>query len=324
MGKILKTLAAIYLATASLLPANTTTKTIESKLVETPTIILSTNYFSKPIITKETREPSTLEEILVEKELYRRTEKEKYIPTEEEITEVSKIVYAEAADQSPTARKTIAKMILNRKESPNYPNTINEVIYQRNAFSCINDNVNKNWKQANKEIPMNDYEKMIFERIQEEVKYVLSGGKINIPQEENIISQLDWSRLKPKDNYWNTLEKAYTNGKLSFYAPKEEVEKFKNETPITNYINNHPEITHKLAPKEIITISYEPRQEENNHSKETYTTPRQETTRKGLRLYREGAPDEENHYIPNAVKDHIVYNPSKSLLSRAEEIRKAA
>ena len=162
---------------------------------------------------------------------------ENYNP--KELYELQNILYGEAADQSRKARKKISRMILNRARSEDYPSTIEGVIYEKNAFSCINDEDNKNWKQAIGKLEMNAYDKMIYKRCGEDAKAILDGERLGIQRENEIIAYHDTS-VKYKDlvakelelkekwkkkgkiykTYWEKLEPVCQDGNLIFYAPK--------------------------------------------------------------------------------------------------------
>lgn len=49
------------------------------------------------------------------------------------------VVYAEAGNQDMTGKRLVVDTILNRVDSPLYPDTISEVVYQTNQFSCVKD-----------------------------------------------------------------------------------------------------------------------------------------------------------------------------------------
>ena len=52
---------------------------------------------------------------------------------------LARCVYAEARDEPYTGQVAIAAVVLNRVESPSFPNTISGVIYQKGAFTCVSD-----------------------------------------------------------------------------------------------------------------------------------------------------------------------------------------
>lgn len=52
---------------------------------------------------------------------------------------LARCVYAEARGEPYTGQVAIAAVVLNRVESPSFPNTISGVIYQKGAFTCVSD-----------------------------------------------------------------------------------------------------------------------------------------------------------------------------------------
>ena len=52
---------------------------------------------------------------------------------------LAKCIHAEARGESYTGQVAVGAVILNRVESPNFPNTISGVIYQPWAFTAVND-----------------------------------------------------------------------------------------------------------------------------------------------------------------------------------------
>lgn len=52
---------------------------------------------------------------------------------------MAKVVYAEARGEPYAGKVAVAAVIINRVLNKDFPNTISGVIYQRNAFSCIQD-----------------------------------------------------------------------------------------------------------------------------------------------------------------------------------------
>tara|TARA_Y100000310_G_scaffold244674_1_gene249542 strand:+ start:9734 stop:10444 length:711 start_codon:yes stop_codon:yes gene_type:complete len=144
--------------------------------------------------------------------------------SEKELNETKNILYAEAANQPRKNRRLIGRTILNRVASKKYPNTIHNVIYQTNAFSCIKDSENKNWKQATGKVERNEYEDMIYERCGKDAKDILDGKKEGVKREDEIIAyhdiSVDIKDLRKDRAYWKGLEEVYRNKSLIFYAPK--------------------------------------------------------------------------------------------------------
>lgn len=52
---------------------------------------------------------------------------------------LAKCIYAEARGESYTGQVAVGAVVLNRVDSPDFPNTIAGVIYQKNAFTAVSD-----------------------------------------------------------------------------------------------------------------------------------------------------------------------------------------
>ena len=52
---------------------------------------------------------------------------------------LARLVYAEARGEPYKGQVAVAAVVLNRVRSSQFPNTIAGVIYQKNAFTCVND-----------------------------------------------------------------------------------------------------------------------------------------------------------------------------------------
>lgn len=57
--------------------------------------------------------------------------------TVEDIDLMAKLVYAESIGEPYAGKVAVASVVLNRTMDPHFPNTIREVILQKNAFSCV-------------------------------------------------------------------------------------------------------------------------------------------------------------------------------------------
>lgn len=65
--------------------------------------------------------------------------------TDDEFDLLSRLIYAEARGESFEGKVAVAEVVLNRVENNQFPNTITEVIYQKNQFSpVINGSINNN------------------------------------------------------------------------------------------------------------------------------------------------------------------------------------
>lgn len=57
--------------------------------------------------------------------------------TNEEILLLSKLVTSEARGESYEGQVAVAAVVINRVKDPRFPNSIEDVIYQKNAFSVV-------------------------------------------------------------------------------------------------------------------------------------------------------------------------------------------
>lgn len=61
--------------------------------------------------------------------------------TAEELLLMQKVVSAESRGESPEAQYTVACVILNRMESPMFPDTLEEVVRQSGQFTCVGNGI---------------------------------------------------------------------------------------------------------------------------------------------------------------------------------------
>lgn len=90
-------------------------------------------------------------------------------PTEEEIAEenkfgemelIAQLVMAEAGNQDLTGKRYVVDVVLNRVDSEDFPNTVEEVIFQENQFTVIK---NGAFDRAGWEITEECYEAVLLE-----------------------------------------------------------------------------------------------------------------------------------------------------------------
>ena len=75
-------------------------------------------------------------------EVFNHATQQLYI-TGEDIDLMAKLVSAESIGEPYTGKVAVASVVLNRTIDPHFPNTIQQVIFQKNAFSCVkNNNIN--------------------------------------------------------------------------------------------------------------------------------------------------------------------------------------
>jgi N-acetylmuramoyl-L-alanine amidase len=52
---------------------------------------------------------------------------------------LAQVIYGEARGEDYTGQVAVAAVVINRMKSPQFPNTLREVIYQPRAFTCVDD-----------------------------------------------------------------------------------------------------------------------------------------------------------------------------------------
>lgn len=52
---------------------------------------------------------------------------------------LAKVIHGEARGEDYIGKVAVAAVVLNRIKSPSFPNTLTEVVYQTNAFTCVKD-----------------------------------------------------------------------------------------------------------------------------------------------------------------------------------------
>ena len=86
--------------------------------------------------TKDDKEPENYEEIIPDEELPPEEEFVSfYTYTEEELDLLSRLIYSEGGTESYETKLKIGSVVMNRVSDPDFPDTIREVIYQKNQFS---------------------------------------------------------------------------------------------------------------------------------------------------------------------------------------------
>lgn len=75
----------------------------------------------------------------VKVETMKQQKKEVINITNEELLLLSKLVTGEARGESYEGQVAVAAVVINRVKDPRFPNSIKDVIYQKNAFSVVKD-----------------------------------------------------------------------------------------------------------------------------------------------------------------------------------------
>jgi len=60
-------------------------------------------------------------------------------PTDSDLELLARVIYGESRGEPYEGQVAVGAVVLNRVESPDFPNTIREVIYQKGQFSCVSD-----------------------------------------------------------------------------------------------------------------------------------------------------------------------------------------
>lgn len=69
--------------------------------------------------------------------------------TDEERGLLAMVVYRECRGQERNGQKAVVEVILNRVRNPEFPNTIKEVVYQKNQFACAEALTTRSIKELN-------------------------------------------------------------------------------------------------------------------------------------------------------------------------------
>ena len=77
--------------------------------------------------------------ILLKYQTVKQQKKEVINITNEELLLLSKLVTGEARGESYEGQVAVAAVVINRVKDPRFPNSIKDVIYQKNAFSVVKD-----------------------------------------------------------------------------------------------------------------------------------------------------------------------------------------
>lgn len=59
--------------------------------------------------------------------------------TEEEIDLLARVVYSEARGEPPEGRVAVCAVVLNRLRSKDFPDAIKDIVFQKDAFTAVND-----------------------------------------------------------------------------------------------------------------------------------------------------------------------------------------
>ena len=75
-------------------------------------------------------------EKLLTQQVFKGQDSELYI-TDDEVYLMAQTVFAESRSESFEGKVAVASVILNRMKNPSFPHTVEGVIFQKGAFSCV-------------------------------------------------------------------------------------------------------------------------------------------------------------------------------------------
>jgi N-acetylmuramoyl-L-alanine amidase len=90
-------------------------------------------------IEEDINQPVFVKAVVIEEDIIEEPEEPEYGLTEEEINLIALVTMAEAEGESELGKRLVISTILNRVDSElgYFPDTVTEVIYQRNQFSSM-------------------------------------------------------------------------------------------------------------------------------------------------------------------------------------------
>lgn len=94
-------------------------------------LIKSDNYSNKSVLTNKNN--------YTDVSVFSYATQQLYI-TQDDIELMAKLVAAESIGEPYTGKIAVASVVLNRVANPKFPNSIQGVIFQKNAFSCVRNN----------------------------------------------------------------------------------------------------------------------------------------------------------------------------------------
>lgn len=94
----------------------------------------------------------------------------------DDIELAAQVVHAEAGNQDLKGKRLVAAVILNRIDSGDFPDTVSDVVFQRNQFSTTTDGA---LEKAEKTVTGSDYaavESEIMDRTDNDIMYFTAGN----------------------------------------------------------------------------------------------------------------------------------------------------
>ncbi len=127
-----------------------------------------------------------------------------YIPTPDEIDNLYKLVYAEAGNQPYEGKVAVAEVVFNRIECPDFPDNINDTIFDKYQFSPCYDG---------QDVRLSNGEKVSEDKITTEIKQAVAEAWSGSNITETLLRDEAYSEGIYDSSYWE-------GGALYFVNPK--------------------------------------------------------------------------------------------------------
>lgn len=128
---------------------------------------------------------------------------------------LARTVFAEAAGEPVRGKFCVATVIVNRINHPGYPDTLERVVYQRNAFSSVTSS-SPLWRLSARPEQMNEQEQEAWHYCLVAARFALKGYLID----DRMVAFRHY-RCKGGAAYFNTLTPIEQAGRHVFYVEKE-------------------------------------------------------------------------------------------------------
>lgn len=134
----------LFVALALFLIVNSISLRGSESYAETSENTLSVEEQSNPVVPTESQQDNQTEptQMITSEEITIPEPTSVYDYTEEELDLLARLIYSEGGIESYETQLKIGSVVMNRVDDPYFPNTIREVIYQKNQFSVTFTKIN--------------------------------------------------------------------------------------------------------------------------------------------------------------------------------------
>lgn len=158
--------------------ATENTETITKQVQETTTPVSTETVPSNPVPTAapvpETSASELTQTVTAKKEKKKAKKAKKKNYTEKELKMMSAIIFCEAGNQSQAGRTAVGIIVMNRKKSSKFPNSIEKVLKQRFQFTPVRTG---KWAREMKKYSQGKYKKGVRAKCVKAAKAALEGQK---------------------------------------------------------------------------------------------------------------------------------------------------